>query len=310
MKPEGRTRLVVMPHHGQLRLDQYVAAASELSRRQARKLIGAGLVWRNSQPSRVLSRQVVLGDVIDVLRPPAELGCPGQPTLAAVNLLFEDSWLAAADKAAGVLSQPAEHGQAGELALDQQLLLSLAARDGKRPYLRLIHRIDRLTSGVLLFACKREATKPLALAWAENRVRRSYLALVAGQPAEEFDLEQAIARDPGHPWRFQVAARGKPAHTRVRTLARFEDRALVVCQLLSGRTHQVRVHLAAAGHPVLGDHLYGAPRSSPEPQRPLLHAASIALPHPRTGAALEIRSGLPSDIRTQLPAQLDLTGLW
>jgi RluA family pseudouridine synthase len=251
----------------------------------------------------VQSRQLETGDVIDVLHPAAELGCPARPGLPAVELLHEDSWLVAADKPAGILSQPAATSRADERSFDQLLLLHLAVRDGRRPFVRLVHRLDRATSGVLLFATHSEALPPLDRAWREGRVARHYLAVVAGaSEADELELDQPIARDPSHSWRFRVAASGKPARTRVRTLATAGDgTSLLLCSLGSGRTHQVRVHLAAAGMPVLGDRLYGAPQRA-EVGGLMLHALSLDLPHPRTAARLRIDAPLPPRFGPFVPA--------
>ena len=289
-------RLVVPPDHDGARLDLFLAAATALSRRAARALVAAGGVLRNGECLRVQSRSLVAGDAIDVLRAPAELGVPVRPTIPAPAILFEDAWLVVVDKPAGVLSQPAESSTAGELTIEQQLLLFLATRDGRRPFLRLVHRLDRATSGAVLFARNPETLPRLAEAWRSGQVDRRYLAVVAGDPAfDALEVDRPIGRDPDHQWRFRVDPAGRPARTSIRVLARHAGRsALVECRLLTGRTHQVRVHLAAAGHPVVGDRLYGAP-VNPCAARPLLHAASLELPHPKSGQRLRIASPLPAE---------------
>lgn len=296
-------RLVVPPEHDGARLDLYLAAATSLSRRASRAMVAAGEVQRNGEVLRVQSRTLVAGDVIDVLRSPAELSVPPVPPLPLPAILFEDAWLVVVDKPAGVLSQPAEDSPRGELAIEQQLLLALAARDGRRPFLRMVHRLDRTTSGAVLFARTEQALPRLAAAWRAGTVDRSYLAVVAGDPGfDELEIERPIARDPAHRWRFRVDEAGRPAHSSVRILARHAGRtALVRCRLHTGRTHQVRVHLAAVGHPVVGDRLYGAPAQLGAP-RPLLHAASLDLPHPGDGRRLHIESPLPADFERFLEA--------
>jgi 23S rRNA pseudouridine1911/1915/1917 synthase len=300
------TRLLVEPQHDGLRLDQYLAAVTLLSRRQARTLISQGMVWRNGAALRVQSRQLSTGDVIEVLRPSSELGCPARPEVTQVRLLHEDSWLAVANKPAGVLSQPAR-GRSSELAFDQQMLLFLAARSGRKPYLRLVHRLDRQTSGTALFALHSAALPPLTRSWQQGKVARIYVAPVHGAPdLDEWKLTGPISRDSGHPWRFRVSPGGKPARTRVRVLSRMPDNvAIVACALETGRTHQVRVHLADAGLPVLGDRLYGCPPFH-SVQRPLLHAALMAFPHPRGGSPVEVFSEPPADIEPFLQATPDL----
>jgi RluA family pseudouridine synthase len=294
-------RLIVMPGDAGLRLDQFLAAATSLSRRAARRLIETGSVIRNQEPVRVQSREVETGDAIDLLQPPDDLSALREAPSPSPELLFEDEWLLIADKPAGVLSQPAEHAQPDDLAFDQLLLLDLAQRHGRRPFLRLVHRLDRLTSGAFLCALNPQALPPLTRAWAEGRVDRRYLALVEGHP--DFDTEDVrlpIARDPDHAWRFLATDEGRQAHTRLRVIDRGpDDIAVLECRLMTGRTHQVRVHLAAIGHPVVGDRLYGSRRLSVA-ERPLLHATMLALPHPRDGRPMRVISPPPSDIAGML----------
>jgi 23S rRNA pseudouridine1911/1915/1917 synthase len=296
------TRLLVMPEHAGLRLDQFLAAATSLSRRSARGIVADGDVARNCQPTKVLSRQVEWGDVVDVLRPPQELGVPPRPELAELTILHEDRWLMAVAKPAGMLSQPAAE-PSSDLALDQLATLTLALRDGIRGYLQLVHRLDRMTSGVALFARNPQAHAPLARAWSTGAVERRYVAVVEGVPEKDASvIDLPIGRDPGHGWRFRVDPSGREARTEVRLLTRLDDDlAVVECRLETGRTHQVRVHLAADGHPVLGDRLYGSRRADAAP-RPLLHAASLVLPHPRDGARLEIVAPPPDDMAAYLVA--------
>jgi 23S rRNA pseudouridine1911/1915/1917 synthase len=302
---EGVTRLLVLPEHETLRLDQYLAAATLLSRRAARKLITEGAVARNGRPSRVLGRLVETADVVDVLRPPADLGVPPRPMIDELEILFEDRWLLALHKPAGMLSQPGS-GSEPELSLDLAAMLQLAARDGLKPYLRLVHRLDRLTSGVALCARNPQAHAPLAAAWAEGKVDRRYLAVVHGTPpVPTIDLDPPIARDPNHTWRFRVAPSGRSAITQVRVLANLdEELSLVECRLRTGRTHQVRVHLAHWGHPVVGDRLYGSRRAE-WAQRPLLHASAIELPHPKNGSPIRISASPPADMARFLTEAAD-----
>lgn len=306
MQAEGLTRLVVTPSDEGLRLDQLIASRTTVSRRHARRMIEAGLVWRNQTTVRVLSRRLEFGDVVDVLRPATELGCPAQPEPPSIRILFEDQWLLVADKPAGVLSQPKEEMPAGELALDQQLVLNLAVRHGRRPFLRLVHRLDRQTSGTVTFARTKAALRPLATAWRTGRAERLYLAVVQGEPDFELlEIDSPIGRDPDHAWRFRVDSAGKPARTSVELVAGGGAQAAVVaCALRTGRTHQVRVHLASVGHPVMGDRLYGA-RPATDVARPLLHATRLALPHPKDGRRIEVRSSTPADMARFLTADID-----
>ncbi|NOZ94253.1 MAG: RluA family pseudouridine synthase [Acidobacteria bacterium] len=296
-------RFVVPPSLDAQRLDQFVAAATTLSRRAARRLAAEGRIWRNGRPARVLSRTVATGDVIELL---SEDVTAASPSVDPVTVLGDDGWLLAALKPAGVLSQPSETSGSSDLSLDQRLLVQLAGQEGRRPFLRLLHRLDRLTSGVLLFARRPQVLSPIAEAWRTGAVCRLYLGVVLGDLGPDARVVQApIARQRDHRWRFSVDTRGRPAATLIRPLGRGpRDTTLVACLLRTGRTHQVRVHLAHLGHPVAGDRLYGGATDGVD--RPLLHAAALRLPHPRTGEPYVAEAPLPSDFSPFLPEDLDL----
>lgn len=298
-------RLVVRSREAGTRLDQWLAAATPLSRRRARALIADGAVRRNGEVVRVQGRALSPGDVVELERAAdATLAAfdPWQPP--AVRVLLDDGWLVAVDKPAGVLSQPAEDrpgepAESRELAMDEHLLLHLAWEEGRPPFVRLVHRLDRNTTGVLLFARRPEATAPLARAWREGQVERGYLAIVEGEPEwQQRDVDAPIARTPGGEWRFEVSPRGDRALSSVRVRATANGVTLVECLLRTGRTHQARVHLAHLGHPVLGDRLYGSRQRAP---RPLLHAAWLELPHPQTRARTRIEAPLPADFASSMP---------
>ena len=298
----GLTRLLVGPERQGERLDVFLADSTELSRRASRRLVADGLVRRNGDPLRVQSRELTLGDVIDVLRPSEELGVPPLPELTTPDLLFHDRHLLVAAKPAGMLSQPAEDRSPDDPSFDHQVLLALALSTGRRPFLRMLHRLDRLTSGAVLFARNSTALAPLTRAWAEGLVERAYLAVVEGHPTtDNFEIDRPIARDRGHRWRFRCHENGRTAQTKVQVVARLDGGLSIVrCLLITGRTHQVRVHLSAAGHPVLGDRLYGSKRAD-EANRPLLHAVSLTFPHPATGEELRIECPVPEDLAKFLP---------
>jgi 23S rRNA pseudouridine1911/1915/1917 synthase len=290
--------LVVLPRWQNQRIDVFLAGATDLSRRAARRYLSDGRVWRNGNPLRVQSRTLETGDVIDVLESAEILGVPPALALGSPTFLFHDRWLLAADKPTGVLSQSAETSAPDEVPFDHQVLAALAMECGRRPFLRMIHRLDRVTSGAVLFVRQREILSAVTRSWAEGRVERLYLAVVEGHPSSETaTIDRPIARDRGHTWRFRCQEDGKTAQTEIKVLARIErDLSVVLCRLITGRTHQVRVHLADSGHPVLGDRLYGSTRPDEAP-RPLLHAYSLTLPHPTKGDELKIVSHPPDDFQ-------------
>ena len=299
--PSKPTRLVVLPRWQDERIDVFLAGATDLSRRAARRYLSDGRIWRNGNPLRVQSRTLEAGDVIDVLESSEILGVPPVPANSPPSILFHDRWLLAADKPTGVLSQSAETSAPDEVPFDNQVLTALAMECGKRPFLRMIHRLDRVTSGAVLFVRHREALSAVSRSWAEGRVERLYLAVIEGHPSSETTtIDRPIARDRGHTWRFTCQEDGKTAQTEIKVLAKLErNLSVVLCRLITGRTHQVRVHLADSGHPVLGDRLYGSTRPDEAP-RPLLHAFSLTLPHPTTGDELKIVSRPPDDFQQYL----------
>ncbi len=300
----GVVRYVVRPELAGERLDQGLAALAGIARRRVRALIAGGCLWLNGRPCRVLSRPLHLADVLDVVQEGEMLASP-PPEPAALSILHEDGWLVAVDKPAGVATQPPRNRAPGELTAHERVLLQLAAREGKQVEVLLFHRLDRLTTGVLVFARQHEAARALAKTWASAAAQKRYLAVVQGELTEgPRKFSGAIARDPLVPGRFHVARGGKPATTEVHLLARVGEFSLVEVRPLTGRTHQVRVHLAAAGFPVAGDALYGGGGGVP---RPFLHAWRLTLPHPRTGRQLRLEAPLPADLQRFL-AGLGVSG--
>lgn len=275
------------------RLDQALAALSGLSRRRVRAIAGEGRVWVNQGAARILSRALEVGDVVDVL-PGEETLRPSAPPPEMLPVLHEDAWVLAVDKPYGLATQPPARRQPGELTVHERALIQLARRDGRRPELLLFHRLDRLTTGVLVLARTHEAARALAAAWEAGLARKRYLALVDGDPGQgERVVEGPVGRDLLVPGRYRVTGRGRPARSLVRRLATTGATSLVEVRPLTGRTHQVRVHLAHLGIPVAGDTLYGGSDTVP---RPFLHAWRLTLPHPADARSFELCSPVPADM--------------
>lgn len=237
------------------------------------------------------------GDVLDLIPADEVLTVPPPPP-PAMPVIYEDTWLLAVDKPAGMPSQPGRSRRSGELTAQEHAVLQLAARDGRRTDVLLIHRLDRLTTGVLVFARSHQSAQALSRAWGTGHVHKRYLAIARGDPGPRpLILDQAIAPDTLTPGRFAAGRDGKAAVTELRRVAVMGGLSLVEAVPRTGRTHQVRVHLAQAGFPVAGDSLYGG---GPGVPRPFLHAWRLALPHPSTGRTLRLEAPLPPDMRTFL----------
>jgi len=245
------------------RLDRAIAAAAGISRTAARTQIAAGAVFLNGQRCKVASR---------IVRPGDRLRCGESVTVAvaALHIVFEADGVIAIDKPAGMPSVPSKQAAAGTALTE--LEAQLAGRPGAAPRLWVVHRLDASTSGVLAFATSRASAASLSDAFRLQRVDKRYVALVEpGPPIEAGRIELSLSASSG---RAHVAAAGKAALTEWRLRERRGAGALLDVEPRSGRMHQIRVHLAAIGCPIVGDRLYGGVASA----RLMLHAAALTLP--------------------------------
>jgi tRNA pseudouridine32 synthase/23S rRNA pseudouridine746 synthase len=200
-------------------------------------------------------------------------------------VLFSDPWLLAVDKPAGLLSQP---GLGPEQ--DDAVAGRLVARWGP---LHLVHRLDRDTSGLLLLARDAASHRALSLAFAERRVEKKYVADVLGNPGTAGRIQRPLRRASRQPPRYRVDPAGRPGLTDWRRLEAHPGWSRLELRPLTGRSHQLRVHLAWLGHPLLGDPLYGNARSRGLASRLRLHAARLAFDHPVSGTRIELSSPAP-----------------
>jgi len=260
-----------------------------------RALLEDGSVWLNGAPCRIASRRVVLGDVIDLLAGADVLPTPPRPP--SVPVLHDDGWLVAIDKPRGMHTQPPRVPPPGQLSAHEATVLLLSHRDGHRVELKLFHRLDRVTSGILVFARNHDAARGLARAWATGEAAKRYLAVVRGTAPESLEIAEPILADQTSPGRFRTGRGGRPARTLARRLACGENVSLLEVRPLTGRTHQVRVHLASRGFPVVGDALYGGGSAPPGP---FLHAWRLELPHPRDWQPLRLEAPVPADLKAFL----------
>lgn len=214
-------------------------------------------------------------------------------------MLYEDDDLVVVVKPAGMVVHPAPGHASGTLV---HALLGRGGRwstTGGEARPGIVHRLDRGTSGLLLAARTDAAHRSLSGQLATRTLSRTYQAIVRGRPpAEQGVLEGPIGRSPRDRKRMAVVEHGRPSRTRYRLLEERAGQSLLELELDTGRTHQIRVHLAALGHPVVGDPLYGGRPQAAEPDRPLLHATRLRLLHPTTGEALEFEAPPPADFTT------------
>ncbi len=287
------------------RLD-LLLAGGELSRSQAARLIRDGQVSINgvvvTKPSFVpnIGAQVVLD-----LPNATETGNEAEDI--PISILYEDEVMAVVFKPAGLVVHPAPGNPSGTLV--NALLFHLNSLSGiggeKRP--GIVHRLDKDTSGLMLVAKNDRAHLALSNALAGRRITKHYLAVVAGQMKEEKgEMNGSIGRSQKDRKKMAVVPDGREALTRWQLVRQDEQSALVLIQLLTGRTHQIRVHFSHAHHPVLGDPLYGF-KGMPKAPRLMLHAWSLAFEHPITGK--QMRFTAPPEECFQAPDEADLWGM-
>jgi 23S rRNA pseudouridine1911/1915/1917 synthase len=222
-----------------------------------------------------------------------------------VSIVYEDEALLVVDKPAGMVVHPAPGNWSGTLV---NALLGRGGElssEGEPERAGMVHRLDKETSGLLVVAKTDRAHRLLSAAIADRRVVRRYAAMTWGHlSADTLTIDKPIARDPRDRKRMAIVNKGRPAKTDVIRLARFDAGDLLRAHLHSGRTHQIRVHLASIGHPVMGDDVYGGGGgrrvAGLPPKRHFLHAAWLAFKHPVTGKQLDFRSPLPEDLSRAL----------
>jgi 23S rRNA pseudouridine1911/1915/1917 synthase len=307
--------------HGQ-RTDRFLAdAIGALSRSRVKSLMQEGAVLRDDVALRDPAEPVRPGSRF-VVQPPGLVAARPEAQSIPFDILFEDADLIVLDKPAGLVVHPAPGNEDGTLvnALLAHCGDSLPGIGGERRP-GIVHRLDKDTSGIMVVAKTEQALGTLSAAFAAHDIDRAYHALVWGSPAPlSGEISGAIGRDPRERKRMAVVTRGgKHALTRYRTLRSWLPSAtLIECVLATGRTHQIRVHLASAGHPVVGDPVYlrrvpaaartlaGMTRSAMlDFPRQALHATRLGFKHPRTGRAMSFERPIPVDMAA-LIATLDV----
>jgi 23S rRNA pseudouridine1911/1915/1917 synthase len=305
----GTRTAIVTPKQNGARLDRALGELfPEFSRSFLAKLIENGSVRVNGAAASKPSQRVETTQQLEIDVPP-----PASATLEAqelpLTILHEDEDLVVIDKPAGLVVHPGA-GHADQ-TLVNALLFTVRDLSGIGGEIRpgIVHRLDKDTSGVMVIA-KNDAThRALTSAWNTDRVRKEYLALVYGTPAElRGTIDAPIARDPRDRKRMAVVSGGRRAITDYEVVERLRHASLIRCSLRTGRTHQIRVHLKHLGHPIIGDPVYSGPQWKGIPDkriqkaiagvgRQMLHAERIRFPHPRTGAVVTFTAPWPDDFR-------------
>ena len=285
------------------RLDLLVAERLDLSRNQAATLIANGHVLVGGRRERASYRSRP-GEHVEVDVPAPETR-PIAPESIPLVVAFEDDDVLAIDKPAGMVVHPAPGNWSGTLVnalKGRGTTLSSGADESREG---IVHRLDKETSGLLLVAKSDRAHRVLGAALQARQITRRYAALTWGHLAEDrVTIDRPMARDPRDRKRMAVVSTGRPARTDLTRLARFDSVDLVRAHLHSGRTHQIRVHAASIGHPVVGDDTYGGGGGRKlvnlPPRRHFLHAAWLIFRHPVSGETIDLRSPLPEELRGAL----------
>jgi 23S rRNA pseudouridine1911/1915/1917 synthase len=302
--PAADVRTVVVPAGAPGRADRFAADLTGLSRSFVQRLMANGHVTADGRPVKA-NTILEPGAALRVEVPPPAAAEPVGDASIDVPVVYEDDDLLIVDKPAGLVVHPAP-GHA-----DGTLVNALLGRHGdtfggiagvRRP--GIVHRLDRDTSGLLIVARTDQAQASLMAQLKARRIKKTYLALVQGSVGAAVGrIEAPIGRDPGHRTRMAVVAGGREATTGYRVRERFEGWTLLELDLITGRTHQIRVHLAAIGHPVAGDPLYGTATSRRGPaglERLFLHAWRLELASPSSGRLLRAEAALPDELARPL----------
>ncbi len=253
---------------------------------------------RSAARSRTINSAVLGGERVEIVPPRAASGRPPEAQRIPLSIIYEDADLLVINKAAGMVVHPGAGVPDGTL---MNALLAHARELAEVPRAGIVHRLDKDTSGLLVVARNVTAQAELVKQLADRSMRRTYLAIVHGDPPGAGKIDAAIARDTAVRTRMAVSRRGKEARTAFRVMERFGQAALVECRLETGRTHQIRVHMQHIRHPLVGDPVYRrGTRYGIDFPRQALHAVELTLKHPRSGKSMTWQSAPPQDFKSLL----------
>ena len=281
------------------RIDAYLADNTEFSRSKLQKLIKDGAVFKNDRTCKP-NTEVKAGDTIRIVAPITEGEVLPKAEDIPLDVVFEDEDLAVVNKPKGMVVHPAPGNETGTLV--NALLYrfgTLSEANGPRP--GIVHRIDRFTSGLLVVAKNDAAHEALSRQFAAHTAHREYVCLVHGNLKEDSGTVDApIGRHKTDRKRMAVVENGRNAVTHWRVLERFGAETLLDVALETGRTHQIRVHMAYIKHPILGDEVYGSPAPKLGLNGQALHGYRLTFTHPKTGELLSFTAPIPEDFRHAL----------
>lgn len=302
MRPPSR---VIGQEEAGSRLDKWLAARfPDFSREIWKGRIVRGQVTVNGKPASP-SKNLVAGDQVAILAWEEAEEKPPAMEVFPLKILYEDEWFVIVDKPAGLVVHPS-HGHPSGTLVNAVLsrysgLSDLAGQD--RP--GIVHRLDKDTSGAMLIARDNVTHKRLADLFRKAEIDRVYEAIVWGKPqAAQGLIDLPLARGDVNRKKMMVCEDGKPSQTSFELLSSFDGLSHLRCRLITGRTHQIRVHLAYIGLPVVGDRLYGGRKRADDPPFQLLHARSLSFVHPMTGQAVDCQSPLPERFQPYLQGEM------
>jgi 23S rRNA pseudouridine1911/1915/1917 synthase len=295
--PDSPPRKLTIPlEMAGLRLDQALARLlPDESRSRLARLIEEGHVRVNGAPAAV-RRKVLSGESVEVWLAPRPVDTAFRAEAIDLAILHEDDDVLVVDKPAGLVVHPGSGNWEGTML---NALLHHVPAVRTLPRAGIVHRLDKETSGLLVVAKNEPAQAALVRQLQARTVKRTYLAVARGRIARDGTVDAPIGRHPVQRTRMAVVATGKPAVTHYRVRERFAAHTLIECDLETGRTHQIRVHLASIGHPLEGDPAY-AGRGPRIFARQALHAWKLAFMHPASGKTLSFESPMPADLRELL----------
>ncbi len=309
--PDEEKRLItVAPEEEGQRLDRYLQSRLDtLSRNAIQHLIAERAILVNNHPSKP-GYVLRAGDTVTILHLLRPQVSTAKPQALPLDILYEDDDLLVINKPTGMVVHPAP-GHSEDTLVNALLAYhpELQGVGGEeRP--GIVHRLDKDTSGLMIVAKNTRTLAALTEQMQRHAIQKRYLALVEGVLSlDQGSIDAPIGRDPRHRQQMAVTARGsREARTHFRVLQRFARHTLLLLQLETGRTHQIRVHLKAIGHPAVGDPVYGSgnARHQPRLERQFLHAYQLQFTHPTTGKTLEFEVPLPADLQKILEQEIVL----